>query len=156
MQYFSQRTDLSVYLQAHPNKGARVSSTNNHVRPWDLKFQQKDLMQLLRRPVEPAAKSRHSRMQSFFCSKKPYWRRPTRQAGACSAREQAPRSNTGGFTSLPRSDTDERATQRICLRLANCERSPDRSKKIVWGDNQLCPVLSPNSVRLPQTAHIGT
>ena len=56
MQYFSQRTDLSVYLQAHPNKGARVSSTNNHVRPWDLKFQQKDLMQLLRRPVEPAAK----------------------------------------------------------------------------------------------------
>jgi len=29
------------------------------MRPWDLKFQQKDLMQVLRRPVETTALSGH-------------------------------------------------------------------------------------------------
>src|ERR1700735_1945176 len=36
--------------QAHLNKWC-VSSTNGHVKPWELKPQQKDLMQVLRRPA---------------------------------------------------------------------------------------------------------
>ena len=42
--------------QAHLNKVVR-SSTNGHVKPWELKPQQKDLMQVLRRPVETTADS---------------------------------------------------------------------------------------------------
>jgi hypothetical protein len=40
-----------VSSQAHLNKWC-VSSTNGHIKPWELKPQQKDLMQVLRRPVE--------------------------------------------------------------------------------------------------------
>ena len=47
----SEESRLSVSSQAHLNKWC-VSSTNGHVRPWELKPQQKDLMQVLRRPVE--------------------------------------------------------------------------------------------------------
>jgi hypothetical protein len=50
-QYFPKGTDLSVSSQAHLNKWC-VSSTTGHVKPWELKSQQKDLMQVLRRPVE--------------------------------------------------------------------------------------------------------
>ena len=42
---------LSVPSHAHLNKWY-VSSTNGHVKPWELKRQQKDLMQVLRRRVE--------------------------------------------------------------------------------------------------------
>ena len=47
----SEESRLSVSSQAHLNKWC-VSSTNGHVKPWELKSQQKDLMQVLRRPVE--------------------------------------------------------------------------------------------------------
>ena len=47
----SEESRLSVSSQAHLNKWC-VSSTNGHVKPWELKPQQKDLMQVLRRPVE--------------------------------------------------------------------------------------------------------
>ena len=47
----SQESRLSVSSQADLNKWC-VSSTNGHVKPWELKPQQKDLMQVLRRPVE--------------------------------------------------------------------------------------------------------
>jgi IS30 family transposase len=52
-QYFPQGTDLSVHSQAHLNKVAR-QLTNDHVRPCNLKPQQRDLTPVLRRPVEPA------------------------------------------------------------------------------------------------------
>jgi hypothetical protein len=47
----SEESRLSVSSQAHLNKWC-VSSTNGHVKPWELKPQQKDLMQVVRRPVE--------------------------------------------------------------------------------------------------------
>jgi hypothetical protein len=47
----SEESRLSVSSQAHLNKSC-VSTTNGHVKPWELKPQQKDLMQVLRRPVE--------------------------------------------------------------------------------------------------------
>ena len=47
----SEESRLSVSSQAHLNKWC-VSSTNGHVKSWELKPQQKDLMQVLRRPVE--------------------------------------------------------------------------------------------------------
>ena len=50
----SEESRLSVSSQAHLNKWC-VSSTNGHVKPWELKPQQKDLMQVLRRPVETTA-----------------------------------------------------------------------------------------------------
>src|ERR1700686_4717576 len=50
-------TDLSVHSQAYLNKW-RVSSTNDHVRPCNLKPQQRDLTPVLRRPVEPAPQQR--------------------------------------------------------------------------------------------------
>src|SRR5712672_1792678 len=37
-----------------------VSSTNDHVRPCNLKLQQRDLTHVLRRPVEPATQSGQS------------------------------------------------------------------------------------------------
>jgi hypothetical protein len=47
----SEESRLSVSSQAHLDKWC-VSSTNGHVKLWELKSQQKDLMQVLRRPVE--------------------------------------------------------------------------------------------------------
>ena len=41
----SEESRLSVSSQAHLNKRC-VSSTNGHVKPWELKPQQKDLMQV--------------------------------------------------------------------------------------------------------------
>jgi IS30 family transposase len=52
-QYFPKGTDLSVHSQAHLNK-VLVSSTNDHVRPCNLKLQRRDLTPVLRRPIEPA------------------------------------------------------------------------------------------------------
>ena len=53
---FSQGTDLLVHSQAHLNKVAR--SSNDHVRPCNLKPQQRDLTPVLRRPAEPAGAKR--------------------------------------------------------------------------------------------------
>ena len=53
----SEESRLSVSSQAHLNKWC-VSSTNGHVKPWELKSQQKDLMQVLRRPVETTVEYR--------------------------------------------------------------------------------------------------
>ena len=53
----SEESRLSVSSQAHLNKWC-VSSTNGHVKPWELKSQQKDLMQVLRRPVETTPRKR--------------------------------------------------------------------------------------------------
>ena len=47
-------TILSEHSQACLNKVRLVSSTNSHVRPCNLKPEQKDLTAVLRRPVEPA------------------------------------------------------------------------------------------------------
>ena len=52
----SEESRLSVSSQAHLNKRC-VSSTNGHAKPWELKPQQKDLMQVVRRPVERTAES---------------------------------------------------------------------------------------------------
>ena len=52
----SEESRLSVSSQAHLNKWC-VSLTNGHVKPWELKSQQKDLMQVLRRPVETTGRS---------------------------------------------------------------------------------------------------
>src|ERR1700686_3647892 len=57
-------TDLSVHSQAYLNKW-RVSSTNDHVRPCNLKPQQRDLTPVLRRPVEPAAQNGHGAMSDL-------------------------------------------------------------------------------------------
>jgi hypothetical protein len=53
----SEESQLSVSSQAHLNKWC-VSSTNGHVKPWELKSQQKDLMQVLRRPFETTKRLR--------------------------------------------------------------------------------------------------
>ena len=55
---------LSVSSQAHLNKWC-VSSTNGHVKPWELKSQQKDLMQVLRRPVNPGEADIKTSRRSF-------------------------------------------------------------------------------------------
>jgi len=49
-QYFLKGADLPVHSQANLNK----SSTNDHLRPCNLKAQQSDSTPVLRRPVEPA------------------------------------------------------------------------------------------------------
>ena len=59
----SEESRLSVSSQAHLNKWC-VSSTNGHVKPWELKPQQKDLMQVVRRPVERTSLSGYSRATS--------------------------------------------------------------------------------------------
>jgi hypothetical protein len=56
IQYFPKGTDLSVYSKAHINKA--VHQLNERPRE-DLKPQQKDLMQVLRRPVETTVISGH-------------------------------------------------------------------------------------------------
>ena len=64
----SEESRLSVSSQAHLNKWC-VSSTNGHVKPWELKPQQKDLMQVLRRPVETTGPSRTSGEVRVECAK---------------------------------------------------------------------------------------
>jgi hypothetical protein len=57
----SEESQLSVSSQAHLNKWC-VGSTNGYVRPWELKPQQIDLMQVLRRPVETTRVNRICRV----------------------------------------------------------------------------------------------
>ena len=51
----SEESRLWVSSQAHLNKVVR-RSTNGHVKPWELKPQQKGLLQVLRRPLETTSR----------------------------------------------------------------------------------------------------
>jgi hypothetical protein len=46
------RREPIVGVLTSPSKQVVRQHTNGHVKPWELKPQQKDLMQVLRRPVE--------------------------------------------------------------------------------------------------------
>jgi len=72
-QYFPKGTDLSVHSQAHLNKVA--ASTNGHVRPCNLKPQQRDLTPVLHRPVEPAVQRGRLTRVPRLSAQRPEFRR---------------------------------------------------------------------------------